>query len=141
MRREAPRRASRVLVQYPICRPYVLAGDSAGAYLALRAAEATRGELPPPLGCLLWCPFLFHHPVDGARDAADDDAGDFLASRDLGKAMHESEGTAHAASLAAAGVDDLLVIAGGSVQCGFLDARRGRRIPPLTGAATQAARR
>lgn len=116
--------------------PIVLAGDSAGAYLALRAAErlatpaasvpptgVTPTDVPPtgvtptgvpPAGVLLWCPYLLHHPrLDLERTITSE--GDFLDAAALQPARHvldEANDAAHAFALMATGCPDVLILSG-----------------------------
>ena len=91
--------------------PIVLAGDSAGAYLALRAAERLA---TPAAGVLLWCPYLLHHPrLDLERTITSE--GDFLDAAALQPARHvldEANDAAHAFALTATGCPDVLILSG-----------------------------
>ena len=91
--------------------PIVLAGDSAGAYLCLRAAQQLQVK---PAGVLLWCPYLLHHPTkDVSRSLSSE--GDFLDVSSLQPARHvndEQNDARHAYALTASGVDDMMIISG-----------------------------
>ncbi len=91
--------------------PIVLAGDSAGAYLALRAAQQLQVK---PAGVLLWCPYLLHHPTKDVQRSLSSE-GDFLDVPSLQPARHvndEQNDARHAYALTASGVDDMMIISG-----------------------------
>ena len=101
-----------VLEQYnELTGPIVLAGDSAGAYLALRAAQQLSTK---PAGVLLWCPYLLHHPTKDVQRSLSSE-GDFLDVSSLQPARHvndEQNDARHAFALTASGVDDMMILSG-----------------------------
>ncbi len=101
-----------VLEQYnELTGPIVLAGDSAGAYLALRAAQQLSSK---PAGVLLWCPYLLHHPTKDVQRSLSSE-GDFLDVSSLQAARHvndEQNDARHAFALTASGVDDMMILSG-----------------------------
>ena len=101
-----------VLEQYnELTGPIVLAGDSAGAYLALRAAQQLSTK---PAGVLLWCPYLLHHPTKDVQRSLSSE-GDFLDVTSLQPARHvndEQNDARHAFALTASGVDDMMILSG-----------------------------
>ena len=91
--------------------PIVLAGDSAGAYLCLRAAQQLQVK---PAGVLLWCPYLLHHPTKDVQRSLSSE-GDFLDVSSLQPARHvndEQNDARHAYALTASNVDDMMIISG-----------------------------